>query len=110
MTARVEPVDAAPSLITDLQNHLLLFFTGAAHQSWNILAEQEKSTYEHNRKPLDALHQIKHLAYAMRDALTAGDLSTFASWLHESWQAKKQVSNKISQFPHRHSVSARHTP
>src|SRR5215472_3092682 len=58
-SARVQAVDPGPSVIMELQNHLLLFFTGAAHHSWNILAEQEKSTQQHDRKPLHALHQIK---------------------------------------------------
>ena len=95
-SANVQTVDPGPSVIMDLQSHLLLFFTGAAHHSWNILEEQEKSTQQHDRKPLQALHEIKQLAYQMRDALSDGNLSAFAGLLHESWQAKKQVSSKIS--------------
>src|SRR5215469_8998175 len=43
--------------MTELQNSLLLFFTGSAHHSWNILAEQEKSTAARSSKPLEALHE-----------------------------------------------------
>jgi D-glycero-alpha-D-manno-heptose-7-phosphate kinase len=95
-STRVQPIDPGPSLITELQNSLMLFFTGSAHHSWNILAEQEKSTAEHSGKPLEALHEIKELAYRMRDALKAGDLASFAAMLDESWTAKKRVSSKIS--------------
>jgi D-glycero-alpha-D-manno-heptose-7-phosphate kinase len=82
--------------MADLQNSLMLFFTGASHHSWHILDEQEKSTEKREGKPIEALHQIKDLAYRMRDALTRGDLAAFAAMLHESWIAKKRISSKIS--------------
>ena len=92
----VQPIDLGPSVITELQNSLMLFFTGAAHHSWNILAEQEKSTEQGSRRPVEALHEIKDLAYRMREALRAGELREFASMMNESWQAKKKVSSLIS--------------
>ncbi len=95
-TASVQPIDPGPSTVTELQNNLLLFFTGSAHHSWGILAEQERSTQEKDHKSLAALHEIKELAFRMRDALKAGELRGFASMLNESWLAKKQVSSKIS--------------
>jgi D-glycero-alpha-D-manno-heptose-7-phosphate kinase len=95
-TSRVEPVTLSQGVLSDFQNSLLLFFTGAAHHSWGILEEQERSTAEQAKKPLEALHEIKKLAFQMKDALTSGDLRQFASLLHESWLAKKQVSSKIS--------------
>jgi D-glycero-alpha-D-manno-heptose-7-phosphate kinase len=95
-TSRVEPLNLSPATVSDFQNSLLLFFTGAAHHSWGILEEQERSTAECVRRPLEALHEIKRLAYQMRDALTSGDLRCFASLLHESWSAKKRISSNIS--------------
>jgi D-glycero-alpha-D-manno-heptose-7-phosphate kinase len=95
-STQVQPIDPGPVVMTELQNSLLLFFTGSAHHSWNILAEQEKSTAAHDSKPLAALHEIKELAYRMRDALKAGEIERFARMLDESWMAKKRVSSKIS--------------
>jgi D-glycero-alpha-D-manno-heptose-7-phosphate kinase len=95
-STRVEPLELSPSFISEFESNLLLFFTGSAHHSWGILEEQERSTKDHNKRPLDALHAIKELAYRMRDALQRGDLRSFASMLHESWAAKKQVSSRIS--------------
>ena len=94
--SRVDPVELSPAVLSDFQNSLLLFFTGAAHHSWGILEEQERSTKGRSREPLEALHEIKELAFRMRDALKAGELRNFASLLDESWQAKKKVSAKIS--------------
>ena len=93
---RVQPLTARHSVVNELQNNLMLFFTGAAHHSWNILAEQERSTERGSGKPLEALHEIKELAFRMRDALQGGDLTGFASMMNESWIAKKRVSSRIS--------------
>jgi D-glycero-alpha-D-manno-heptose-7-phosphate kinase len=93
---RVQAVDLRPATITELQNNLLLFFTGASHHSWGILAEQEQSTRANSRKPIEALHEIKELAYRMREALKTGDLRSFAFLLHESWLSKRQVSANVS--------------
>ncbi len=95
-STRVEPINLNPAVMTELQNSLLLFYTGAAHHSWGILAEQERFTQEQRRKPTEALHEIKGLAYRMRESLQVGNLGHFASLMHESWEAKKQVSVKIS--------------
>lgn len=92
----VHPIDPGVAVMTELQNSLMLFFTGSAHHSWHILAEQEKSTEQGSRKPVEALHEIKELAYRMRDALRAGELREFAAMLDEGWQAKKRVSTRIS--------------
>jgi D-glycero-alpha-D-manno-heptose-7-phosphate kinase len=74
----------------------MLFFTGSAHHSWDILAEQEKSTRMPASAAVEALHEVKAAASTMRDALLAGDLGRFGSLLHEAWQAKKRVSHLIS--------------
>jgi len=95
-TSCVQPLDPHPATMTELQNNLLLFFTGAAHHSWSILAEQERATAEQSQRPLGALHEIKDLAYRMRDQLRAGKLEAFGAMLHESWLAKKRISSKIS--------------
>ena len=94
--ANVQAIDPGPAVMTELQNSLMLFFTGSAHHSWNILAEQEKSTEEGSKRPVEALHEIKDLAYRMRDALRAGELRQFAAMLDEGWRAKKRVSSRIS--------------
>jgi D-glycero-alpha-D-manno-heptose-7-phosphate kinase len=92
----VQPVDLDLVLLRELQSNLMLFFTGSAHHSWTILQEQEKSTRNPNGAALDALHQVRELADRMHSVLRAGDLNLFGSLLDEGWQAKKRISNKIS--------------
>jgi D-glycero-alpha-D-manno-heptose-7-phosphate kinase len=92
----VAPIAQDAALIRELESNLMLFFTGAAHNSWTILREQETSTLRHSGPTVEALHQVKALGALMRTALEQGQLHQFGQLLHEAWQAKRRVSSKIS--------------
>jgi D-glycero-alpha-D-manno-heptose-7-phosphate kinase len=77
----------------------MLFFTGAAHHSWDILAEQEETTRQPSGPAVEALHQVKEAAAMMKEALLCGDLEHFGHLLDDAWQAKKRISQRISN-PH----------
>ncbi|MCU1297252.1 MAG: hypothetical protein JWO91_1530 [Acidobacteriaceae bacterium] len=95
-STHVEPIDLDSSVLQELQSNLMLFFTGSAHHSWTILREQENSTRSHTNSTLGALHEVKSLGGKMRDVLKSGQLQAFGELLHEGWQAKRRVSQKIS--------------
>ncbi|HET9177849.1 MAG TPA: GHMP kinase [Terriglobia bacterium] len=92
----VEPVELDAVLLRELEENLMLFFTGATHQSQTILEEQERATRDDSRRALEPLHAIAALADRMRATLEDGDLHTFGALLDEGWQAKKRISGKIS--------------
>lgn len=92
----VEPVDVDSEVLHELENSLMLFFTGSAHQSWTILKEQETNTATPSSLAVDALHEILELAHRMKEALSAGDLQVFGELLDQGWRAKKRVSKRIS--------------
>ncbi len=93
---QVEPLQLDPGILTALQSNLMLFFTGAAHHSWDILADQEESTRLPSGPAVEALHQVKAAAALMKEALLCGDLEHFGHLLDDAWQAKKRVSQRIS--------------
>lgn len=93
---QVDALDVSPTVVQELQQNLMLFFTGSSHHSWTILEEQEKSTRAHKGPAVEALHEVRALAERMRKTLERGDLSSFGSLLDEAWQAKKRVSHQIS--------------
>lgn len=92
----VEPIELDPALLRELHSNLMLFFTGAARNSWTILQEQETSTRQHTGSTLEALHEVKALASEMRTALQHGELYQFGTLLHQGWQAKRRISSRIS--------------
>jgi D-glycero-alpha-D-manno-heptose-7-phosphate kinase len=95
-TVHVEPLMLRPDVFRELQSSLMLFFTGAARDSSHILQEQEKVTLAGNGVVLESMHQIHGTAAQMRDALLKGNFRAFATLLHEGWEAKKKVSERIS--------------
>ncbi len=95
-TTQVEPLHLDPGILSALQSSLMLFFTGAAHHSWDILAEQEESTRRPEGAAVEALHEVKEAASMMKAALECGDLEHFGHLLDDAWQAKKRISHRIS--------------
>ena len=86
-----------PSAILDeLHAHLMLFFTGASHNSWSILKEQDASTRLGSGAAVEALHEVKALGAEMREALLRENLHLLGELLHLGWMAKRRVSAKIS--------------
>ena len=92
----VEPVSLRSDLLREFQSNLMLFFTGVAHNSWELLQEQEQSMKSGIASTLDSLREIRELADHLRRALLKGDLRTFGALLHEGWEAKKRISSRIS--------------
>jgi len=95
-TANVEPVELEKEILQEFQSNLLLFFTGSAHHSWTILKEQEQSTRAQAGTTLEALHEIHALGVRMKEALKKAKLQEFGDLLNAAWEAKRRVSNKIS--------------
>jgi D-glycero-alpha-D-manno-heptose-7-phosphate kinase len=95
----VQPIALDAGVLQDLQSNLMLFFTGASHDSWEILTEQESVTNREHGVAVDSLHEIRNLGIRMAEVLARGELIEFAGLLDEGWQAKKLVSRKIT-TPH----------
>ena len=92
----VEPVDLSLAALRELESNLMLFFTGVAHDSWNLLHEHERSAQSGPGPEVQALHDVRRLADDMLRALLKHDFRTFGALLHEGWEAKKRVSPHIS--------------
>lgn len=95
-TTSVEPVPLRSDSLRQFESSLMLFFTGVAHNSWKLLKEQEESTKNDSGATVESLHEIRELAEQMRRTLINGDIWTFGDLLNESWEAKKRISDKIS--------------
>jgi len=89
---RVEKVETDRSLRRRLNENTMLFYTGIARRSGQILSEQ-KDNIEQRRA---VLCEMKRIAQTAHDALLAGSVDTIGELLHESWQLKKQLASKIS--------------
>ncbi|HLQ32079.1 MAG TPA: GHMP kinase [Chloroflexota bacterium] len=92
----VEPLAISPDTIHELEQNLLLFFTGATRSANTILREQQRATAQADRETIAALHFIKEAAAETRRCFERGDLNAFGKLLGETWERKKCLADGIS--------------
>ena len=94
-------VDASPLVIDDeirrnLEDNLLMFFTGYSRSASHILKDQDERTKSSDATMIENLHYVKDLGLRSKLALEAGDLFGFGRLMHEHWQNKRKRSNGMS--------------
>jgi D-glycero-alpha-D-manno-heptose-7-phosphate kinase len=92
----VQPLGLSTQTVFDLEDNLLLFFTGFSRAAGDILRDQQTRSKARQEEMLDNLHYVKALAYRSREALESGALVRFGELLHEHWEHKKRRSRNIS--------------
>jgi D-glycero-alpha-D-manno-heptose-7-phosphate kinase len=90
------PLKLARSTLLELEDNLLLFFTGFTRAASDILQDQQQRSEAGDAAMLANLHYVKTMAYQSREALELGDLTRFGQLLHEHWEHKKRRSQGIS--------------
>jgi len=91
-----EPLQISQSTLYELQDHLLLFFTGFARAASDILKDQDDRTRQADTTMVDNLHYVKELGRRSRDALERGAPATFGEIMHGHWEYKRKRSTGIS--------------
>ena len=94
-------VEAAPLKISEetlhnLEDNLLLFFTGYSRAASAILQEQDSKSKQADPAMIENLHFTKELGKQSQAALEAGDLEEFARLMDVHWQRKKERSRGMS--------------
>lgn len=92
----VNPLRIKKNIINELQYNLLLCYTGNIHVSSNIIQDQVKNYQAKQIDVLQAMDEIKALAYAMKRELLRGNLNNFGKLMDYGWINKKKMSTKIS--------------
>lgn len=83
-------------ILNELEYNLLLVDTGKVRLSSNII-EHQVSRYEAGEpESVVALRELKHLAAEMKACLLRREWDRFGELLHEEWQHKKRMSDRIS--------------
>lgn len=94
-------VEAAPLKISEetlfnLEDNLLLFFTGYSRAASAILKEQDDKSKRADPAMIENLHFVKELGKQSQKALESGDLPEFARLMDVHWQRKKERSRGMS--------------
>jgi D-glycero-alpha-D-manno-heptose-7-phosphate kinase len=90
------PLAVSPETLYNLEDNLVLFFTGYSRAASSILKEQDDRSKAREQGMVDNLHFVKELGYQSKEALEEGDLARFAGLLRVHWERKKQRSGAMS--------------
>jgi len=80
----------------DLEDGLMLFFTGYTRPASKILLEQDTKSRENDGEMQENLTITKQLGYMTTDALRVGHMELFAGILNKQWRMKKMRSGSMS--------------
>lgn len=98
---RVEfrPCKIAEETLYNLEDNLLLFFTGYSRSASAILKDQNDRSKKNDVAMLENLHFTKELGHKSLDCLERGNLEEFAMLMDVHWQRKKARSSGMTN-PH----------
>ena len=92
----VEPLKITNEALADLEDHLLLFFTGFSRKAGSILADQKSRTESLDPEMIRNLHFVKELGYRTKAALERGHTAEVGEIMHEHWEHKRRRSPMMS--------------
>ncbi len=90
------PLNLSKSTLYEMEDGLLLFFTGFSRSASTILKDQDTRSREQDKSVIENLHQVKQMGLESKRLLEAGDLREFARLMNEHWERKKKRSKDMS--------------
>src|ERR1041385_3620040 len=95
-SVRAWPLGISEETLFNLEDNLLLFFTGYSRSASAILKEQDDKSRRADAEMTENLHLMKELAVRTKQALETGDVDEFGRIMNVHWQHKRRRSGGIS--------------
>ncbi len=92
----VDPLNISKETLYDLEDNLILYFTGFSRSAGSILKEQDDKSKSKNSDMMKNLDFVKDLGYQSKKAFEDGDLDAFADIMNVHWEYKKKRSGGMS--------------
>ena len=89
---KVTPIKTTRTALEDLDNMLMLFYTGKTRQASTILSQQKSGIGQN----VEVLERMKQQAHHVRKLVEAGDIDSLGSVLHQGWEAKRKLAQGVS--------------
>jgi D-glycero-alpha-D-manno-heptose-7-phosphate kinase len=90
------PLKIDMKTIFDLEDNLLLFFTGFSRSASGILRDQKVKSQQNDVDMIANLHYVKDLGFRSKAALEDSNIVLFGELMHEHWEHKKRRSGGMS--------------
>lgn len=92
----VNPLRIKREYLFELENNLLLYFTSTSRSSAAIIEQQAGNVIKKDEVAIEAMHQLKHQAQWMKEALLTGKLNEIGEILDYGFQQKRKMAEGIS--------------
>ena len=86
---RHESLNVSFDVLEELQEKLMLFYTGIGHDTNSILSKQSNKVAENDAEMIGQLQEIKSIGHKSAWSLEDGRLIDFAMLLNEQWENKR---------------------
>jgi D-glycero-alpha-D-manno-heptose-7-phosphate kinase len=93
---QASPLKISEETLLELEDNLLLFFTGYSRSASKILREQDDKSKRSDKAMVENLHFVKELGQQSQRALEGDDLHEFARLMDLHWQRKRERSAAMS--------------
>lgn len=91
---KVEPIIIKQNRLLELQNNLMMFYTGDVRSASDILKEQSKNI--RSEAKASSQKKVCQLTRVLKEELEAGRISSIGEILDENWAVKKELASGIS--------------
>lgn len=88
----ISPLAISSDTLHDLEEHLLMFFTGYSRDAEHMLEDQKVRSEQGDPEMIENLHFVKSVGEQSRTALESGETHRFADLMHEHWVRKRERS------------------
>jgi D-glycero-alpha-D-manno-heptose-7-phosphate kinase len=95
-TVEAEPLRIDTECLHNLEDNLILVFTGFTRSASQILKDQDSRSRQKDKEMLENLHFVKQIGCETKTVLERGDLLRFAELMHTHWEHKKNRSKGMS--------------
>ena len=95
-SVKADPLPINNNTLCDLEDNLMLFFTGFSRNAGDVLRDQDTRTLSSDPTMIQNLHYVKELGLRCGQALMDGNTALFGELMHEHWEHKKKRSKEIS--------------
>ena len=90
----VDPIICKPSLLQEMEDSTLVFFTGRTRSASAVLSNQSAAMRVTDRRML--MRRMVQLAFEMKEQLESGTLEHLGNMLDENWRLKAQLTSGIT--------------
>lgn len=95
-TVEASPLNVGDDTLHDLEENLMMFFTGYSREAGSVLSDQKRRSEARDEQMLQNLDTVKDLGLSVKKALESGDTRRFGEVMHEHWLNKRARSKEIS--------------